>query len=106
MKGGLAHTFAPVSFPPDPNYRAPTFGTAFLQDGNVSMSESIAMMFYIQEAWTTDALPRFLMTLREILQFTLSGRRCHRCDALACCPLRCAGRSKAQLVGGRNRVPA
>ena len=46
---GLAQTFVPVSFPPDRSYRALNpFGTVpFLQDGNVSMSESVAMMFYI-----------------------------------------------------------
>ncbi len=39
---GLALTFVPVSFPPDKSYRAPNaFGTVpFLQDCNVSMSES------------------------------------------------------------------
>jgi glutathione S-transferase len=46
---GLAHTFVPVSFPSDSNYRELNpFGTVpFLQDGKVSMSESVAMMFYI-----------------------------------------------------------
>jgi len=44
---GMAHTFVPVGFPPDSNYRELNpFGTVpFLQDGNVSMSESVAMMF-------------------------------------------------------------
>jgi glutathione S-transferase len=47
----LAHTFVPVSFPPDRSYRALNpFGTVpFLQDGNESMSESVAMMFYIAQ---------------------------------------------------------
>ncbi len=42
---GLAHTFVPVGFPPDRSYRALNpFGTVpFLQDGHVSMSESVAM---------------------------------------------------------------
>ena len=46
---GLAHTFVPVGFPPDRSYRALNpFGTVpFLQDGHVSMSESVAMMSYI-----------------------------------------------------------
>jgi glutathione S-transferase len=74
---GLAHTFVPVSFPPDQSYRALNpFGTVpFLHDGNVSMSESIAMMFYIAQKYgPTDALPtvddeRFA----KVLQFTLFG---------------------------------
>jgi glutathione S-transferase len=74
---GLAHAFVPVSFPPDQSYRALNpFGTVpFLQDGNVSMSESIAMMFYIAQKYgPTDALPavhdeRFA----KVLQFTLFG---------------------------------
>jgi glutathione S-transferase len=74
---GLAHTFVPVSFPPDRSYRALNrFGTVpFLQDGNVSMSESVAMMLYVAQKYgPTDALPpvddeRFA----KILQFTLLG---------------------------------
>jgi hypothetical protein len=67
----------PVSFPPDRSYRALNpFGTVpFLQDGNVSMSESVAMMFYIAQKYgPTDTLPpvgdeRFA----KVLQFTLLG---------------------------------
>ena len=74
---GLAHTFVPVGFPPDRGYRALNpFGTVpFLQDGDVSMSESVAMMFYIAQKYgPTDALPmvddeRFA----KVLQFTLFG---------------------------------
>jgi glutathione S-transferase len=74
---GLAHTFVPVSFPPDGGYRALNpFGTVpFLQDGNVSMSESVAMMFYsAQKYGPTEVLPpvddeRFA----KVLQFTLFG---------------------------------
>jgi glutathione S-transferase len=74
---GLAHTFVPVDFPPDSNYRELNpFGTVpFLQDGNVAMSESIAMMFYIAQKYgPTDVLPpvddeRFA----KVLQFTLLG---------------------------------
>ena len=74
---GLAHTFVPVSFPPDASYRELNpFGTVpFLQDGNVSMSESVAMMFYIAQKYgPTDPLPsvddeRFA----KVLQFTLLG---------------------------------
>jgi glutathione S-transferase len=74
---GLTYTFVPVGFPPDSNYRELNpFGTVpFLQDGNVSMSESVAMMFYIAQKYgPTDTLPpvgdeRFA----KILQFTLIG---------------------------------
>ena len=57
---GLPHTFAPVGFPPDDGYRELNpFGTVpFLQDDDVSMSESVAMMFYIAQKYgPTDALP-------------------------------------------------
>jgi glutathione S-transferase len=74
---GLAQTFVPLSFPPDRSYRALNpFGTVpFLQDGNASMSESVAMMFYIAQKYgPTDTLPpvgdeRFA----KVLQFTLLG---------------------------------
>ena len=74
---GLAQTFVRVSFPPDRSYRALNpFGTVpFLQDGNVSMSESVAMMFYIAQKYgPTDTLPpagdeRFA----KVLQFALLG---------------------------------
>ena len=74
---GLAHTFVSVGFPPDISYRELNpFGTVpFLQDGQVSMSESIAMMFYIAQKYgPADALPsaddgRFA----KVLQFTLLG---------------------------------
>jgi glutathione S-transferase len=74
---GLAHTFVPVDYPPDSKYRKLNpFGTVpFLQDGNVSMSESVAMMFYIAQKYgPTDALPpmddeRFA----KVLQFALFG---------------------------------
>src|SRR5258708_29960996 len=74
---GLAHTFVRVDYPPDGNYRELNpFGTVpFLQDGNVSMSESVAMMIYIAQKYgPTDVLPsvddeRFA----KVLQFTVLG---------------------------------
>jgi glutathione S-transferase len=74
---GLAHTFVPVSYPPDQGYRALNpFGTVpFLQDGDVSMGESVAMMLYIAQKYgPTDMLPtvddaRFA----KVLEFTLFG---------------------------------
>jgi glutathione S-transferase len=74
---GLAHTFVPVGFPPDKSYRELNpFGTVpFLQDEDVSMSESVAMMFYIAQKYgPTEALPpvddeRFA----RVLQFTMLG---------------------------------
>src|ERR1700724_1924883 len=74
---GLGHTFVPVGFPPDSNYRELNpFGTVpFLQDGDVSMSESVAMMLYIAQKYgPTDALPRVDdERLAKVLQFTLLG---------------------------------
>ena len=74
---GLAHTFVPVGFPPDQGYRARNpFGTVpFLEDDGVALSESVAMMLYIAQAYgPTQALPpvddaRFA----KVLQFTLFG---------------------------------
>ena len=74
---GLAYTIAPVGFPPDEAYRSLNpFGTVpFLQDGDIAMSESIAMMLYVAQKYgSTDALPpvgdgRYA----RILQFTLLG---------------------------------
>jgi len=74
---GLAQTFVPVSFPPDRSYRALNpFGTVpFLQDGNVAMSESVAMMFYIAQKYgPTDALPPVDdECFAKVLQFTVLG---------------------------------
>jgi glutathione S-transferase len=74
---GLAHTFVPVGFPPDVNYRELNpFGTVpFLQDDDVSMSESVAIMLYIAEKYgPTDALPRVDdERFAKVLQFTLLG---------------------------------
>ena len=74
---GLAHTFVRVDFPPDSNYRELNpFGTVpFLQDGNVSMSESVAMMIYIAQKYgPTDALPSVDdERLAKVLQFTVLG---------------------------------
>jgi len=55
---GLAHAFVPVGFPPDKGHRELNrFGTLpFLEDGDVSMSESVAMMFYAQKIGTNGDL--------------------------------------------------
>jgi glutathione S-transferase len=74
---GLSYAFVPVSFPPDNSFRKLNpFGTVpYLQDDGVSMSESIAMMFYLAQKYgPTEALPpvedeRFA----KVLQFTLLG---------------------------------
>ncbi len=73
----LPHTFVPVGFPPDSNYRKLNpFGTLpFLQDDGVAISESVAMLFYIAQKYgPTETLPpiddaRFA----KVLQFTLLG---------------------------------
>jgi glutathione S-transferase len=74
---GLAYTFVPISFPPDRGYRALNpFGTVpFLQDGNVSMSESVAMMFYLAQKYgPTATLPKVDDDrFAKVLQFTLLG---------------------------------
>jgi glutathione S-transferase len=74
---GLAHSFVPVAFPPDASYRTLNpFGTVpFLRDDDVSMSESIAMMFYIAQKYgPTEALPPVEdPRYAKVLQFTLFG---------------------------------
>ena len=74
---GLPHTFVPVGFPPDNDYRELNpFGTVpFLQDDDVAMSESVAMMFYIAQKYgPTDVLPPVDdARLAKVLQFTLLG---------------------------------
>lgn len=104
---GLAHTFVPVGFPPDNSYRVLNpFGTVpFLQDDDVSMSESVAMMFYIAQKYgPTEALPPVddgpsihpaRGSLTVIIDDTPPGG-----------PLRRAGQSEAQLVRRRHRVSA
>jgi glutathione S-transferase len=74
---GLPYSVVPVGFPTDSAYRARNpFGTVpFLQDGQVSMSESVAMMLYVAQKYgPNDALPsaddeRFA----KVLQFALLG---------------------------------
>ncbi|RUL78213.1 glutathione S-transferase family protein [Dyella choica] len=74
---GLAQTFVPVGYPPDKSYCALNpFGTVpFLEDGNVSMSESVAMMLYVAQKYgPTDALPSVDdERYARILQFSLLG---------------------------------
>jgi glutathione S-transferase len=105
---GLAHTFVPVDFPPDSNYRELNpFGTVpFLRDGSVSMSESVAMMLYIAQKYgPTDALPP-VDDERSSIHPARGGVTFIADDTPACGTLRRPGGSKAQLVGGGNRVPA
>jgi glutathione S-transferase len=73
---GLAYTMKPVGFPTDHTYRSLNpFGTVpFLQDGKVSMSESVAMLFYIAQKYgPTDTLPSDDDRYAKVLQFTLFG---------------------------------
>ena len=74
---GLPYTMLPVGFPPDSSYRALNpFGTVpFLQDGSISMAESIAMMLYVAQKYgPTDTLPRADdARFAKVLQFTLFG---------------------------------
>jgi glutathione S-transferase len=74
---GLPYAVMPVGFPPDNGYRALNpFGTVpCLQDGPVSMAESIAMMLYVAQKYgPTDTLPRADdAQFVKVLQFTLFG---------------------------------
>ena len=74
---GLPHTFVRVDFPPDQGYRELNpFGTVpFLQDEGVSLSESIAMLFYIAQKYGPTALlpPADGERYAKVLQFTLVG---------------------------------
>lgn len=74
---GLPYAMKPVSFPTDNAYRSLNpFGTVpFLQDGEISMTESIAMLFYVaQQYGPTDMLPSNADSRHaRVLQFTLFG---------------------------------
>lgn len=74
---GLEHGFSPVGFPPSPEYRALNpFGTVpFLQDGEVEIGESIAMLLYVAGKYgPTDLLPAANdPRYAKVLQFTLLG---------------------------------
>jgi glutathione S-transferase len=74
---GLAHSFVPVTFPPDSGYRELNpFGTVpFLQDGKASMAESVAMMLYVAQKYgPTDVLPPVDDEhFAKVMQFTLLG---------------------------------
>ena len=72
---GLPYAMKPVGFPPDSEYRSLNpFGTVpFLQDGDASMAESIAMLFYVAQKYgPTDLLPGDSRHA-SVLQFTLFG---------------------------------
>ena len=71
----LPYAMKPVGFPPDSEYRSLNpFGTVpFLQDGDASMAESIAMLFYVAQKYgPTDLLPGDGRHA-SVLQFTLFG---------------------------------
>jgi glutathione S-transferase len=74
---GLPYAMKPVSFPTDSVYRSlnPLGTVPFLQDGDVSMTESIAMLFYVaQQYGPTDLLPSNGDSRHaRVLQFTLFG---------------------------------
>lgn len=57
---GLPYELAPVPFPPDDKYRArnPIGSVPFLEDGDVAMNESTAMLLYVAQKYgPTPLLP-------------------------------------------------
>jgi glutathione S-transferase len=74
---GLTHAFVPISFPPSEAYRRlnPLGTVPYLEDGSVSMSESVAILLYLTGRYgPTDLLPpadddRYA----QVLQFTVFG---------------------------------
>jgi hypothetical protein len=100
---GLPYAMKPVSFPTDSASRSLNpFGTVpFLQHGEISMTESIAMLFYVAQQYDM-LLSNGDSRQTKVLQFTLFGEATL---ASPMSPLRRAKRSEAKLVGGRNRVP-
>ena len=74
---GLPYAMKPVGFPPGSEYRSLNpFGTVpFLQDGEVSMSESIAMLLYLTRKYgPTGLLPSDDDSRHAtVLQFSLFG---------------------------------
>ena len=73
----VAYAMKPVGFPPDSAYRSLNpFGTVpLLQDGDVTMAESIAMLFYVAGKYgPTDLLPSNAGgDHSQVLQFVLFG---------------------------------
>ena len=74
---GLPYTMMHVGFPPDSAYRAlnPSGTVPLLQDGSVSMAESIAIMLYVAQKYgPTDLLSGAGdEDFAKLLQFTVFG---------------------------------
>lgn len=74
---GQPHAFVPVDYPPGPDYLAlnPSGTVPYLADGTVALTESVAMMLYITQAYgPTPLLPLDDLSLcARVLQFTLFG---------------------------------
>jgi glutathione S-transferase len=73
---GLRYEFTPVTFPPQPEYLSinPLGRVPYLQDGEVGMGESIAMMLYVAERFgPTNLLPQEPALLARALEFTIFG---------------------------------
>ena len=71
---GLPYAMKPVSFPTDSASRSLNpFGTVpFLQHGEISMTESIAMLFYVAQQYDM-LLSNGDSRQTKVLQFTLFG---------------------------------
>jgi glutathione S-transferase len=73
---GLTYEVVPVTFPPDAAYRAlNSLGTVpFLEDDGVAISESVAIMLYLAQAYgPTPLLPKATTHFAKVLQWTLFG---------------------------------
>jgi glutathione S-transferase len=74
---GLAYETSAVSFPPSDAYKAlnPLGSVPFLEDGDVAINESIAIMFYLAERYgPTPLLPRNdPVAMARVMQLTVFG---------------------------------
>ena len=73
---GLPYEFTPVTFPPQPEYLSinPLGRVPYLQDGDVRMGESIAMMLYVAERFgPTNLPPQEPALLARALEFAIFG---------------------------------
>lgn len=74
---GLSYRIEPVSFPPSDAYRAlnPLGQVPFLEDENVGITESVAMLLYVAEKYgPTPLLPaKTLSSFARVLQMCVFG---------------------------------
>jgi glutathione S-transferase len=73
---GLPYAFSPVNYPPSPEYLAqhPLGTVPFLEDGDVKLHESVAIMLYLAQRYgPTPLAPESDPERAQVLQWTVFG---------------------------------